>query len=68
MLVIAASDGVAAEKLLEACGATVVREAIDGQLAAALELEAVAATESTNSGSVPSQTEIPNASTPPVEN
>ena len=35
VLVIAASDGDATERLLLACGASVVREAVDGQLAAA---------------------------------
>ena len=56
MLVIAASDGVAAEKFLEACDATVVREAVDGQLAAALEIEAVAATEAASPEAEPGQT------------
>lgn len=51
VLVIAASDGDAAEQLLLACGATVVRSAIDGHLADALESASIEATE--NSGAEP---------------
>ena len=54
VLVIAASDGEATERMLMACGATVVREAVDGQLAAALDAESADATDSGGKVTLPS--------------
>ncbi len=54
VLVIAASDGEATERMLMACGATVVREAVDGQLAAALDAESADATNAGGEKPLPS--------------